>query len=229
MKKHNNVYYSIGRKIPPEYENPIDNILLDLCEEAISICKRFKITPNAITLFRILIGILTIYNFNFSCNYFYPITGTAIFYWFDCLDGHLARSTNQVTVLGDYLDHYADICFFISLLASMFIKKYTNKLIICIIIICISYLSFIHLGLQQKNYKHIKEEIRQENLITKDHEKVIILDEIDDELLDNLNNLHSLEAYNIKWSKYFGTGTMYTILIGIIYYIQTNNNCINIV
>lgn len=226
MKKYNNKYYSIGRKIPPEYENPIDNILLDICEEAIYFCKKFEITPNAITLFRIIIGIFTIYNFIFSCDYFYPMAGTAIFYWLDCLDGHLARSTNQVTIFGDYLDHYADITFFIALLTTMFIKQYTNKLFICIVIIISSYLSFIHLGLQQKNYKHIKEQIRQENHLTLDSNKIIILDEIDNELLDNLNNLHSLEAYHINWTKYFGTGTMYTLLIGIIYYVQIHNSCI---
>lgn len=31
MKKYNNNNYSIGRKIPPEYENPIDNFLLETC------------------------------------------------------------------------------------------------------------------------------------------------------------------------------------------------------
>ena len=226
MKIYNNVYYSIGRKIPPIYENPIDNILLDFCEGAIGLCEKFEITPNAITLFRIFIGIFTIFYFNYSCDYIYPMVGTAVFYWFDCLDGHLARSTDQVTVLGDYLDHYADITFFISLIVTMFIKKYNNKLIICIIIIIASYLSFVHLGLQQKKYKVIKKEIRQENK-TKDQKNKIIMDEIDDEILDYLNNIHSLEDYHINWTKYFGTGTLYAILISIIYYIQTHNDCVN--
>lgn len=43
------------------------------------------------------------------------------------------------------------------------------------------------MGLQQKNYKIIKQKIRDENNLTTDDLKKIIIDDIDDELLDNLN------------------------------------------
>jgi phosphatidylglycerophosphate synthase len=211
MKTHNNKPYSVGRKIPPEYENPIDNILLDLCDDSVKLCTYYNITPNIITVFRIILGVFTIYYFNFSCDIFFPMIGTALFYWLDCLDGHLARKTNQVTIIGDYLDHYADITFYLALLSSMFIKEYSNKTIIIIVIIFVTYMSFIHLGLQQKNYKIIKNKIRHENKTLKE-KRMIILDEIDDELLDSLNHIHNLEADNISWTKYFGTGTVYTLL-----------------
>ena len=227
MKKHNDIHYSIGRKIPPEYENPIDNILLDLCEGSLDFCIDNKINPNAITLFRIVLGISVIYHFNYSCNIFIPVVGSLFFYWLDCLDGHLARSTNQVTLLGDYLDHYADITFYIALIISFFYKKYTNKTYILVIIIISSYLTMIHMGLQQKNYKIIKQKIRDENNLTTDDLKKIIIDDIDDELLDNLNYFHNFDKTNIRWTKYFGTGTLYIIFAIVIYFIQTHNLCNN--
>ena len=192
MKKYNGKHYSIGRKIPPEFENPIDDILLDICDILIPFCKKYKITPNFITIFRTFLGIFTLYYFNFSIDWIFPIAGTAIFYLFDCLDGHLARATNQVSILGDYLDHYADISFYILLIFIMINKTYSNKILVLIIILIFTYLAFVHLGLQQKVYKKIKKDIRQDNIQIIEDYKIIILDEIDDELLDSLNSIHSL-------------------------------------
>lgn len=92
----------------------------------------------------------------------------------DCLDGHLARSTNQVSILGDYLDHGADVIFLIALIISILYKKYTNKPYVLTIIIILLYLAMVHLGLQQKNYKVIKEEIKYENNLTSCNNKIII-------------------------------------------------------
>jgi len=222
MKKYNGTNYSIGRKIPPEFENPLDDTLLDICEELVPYCVKYKISPNFITIFRTILGIFTLYYFNFTSDWFFPIIGTIIFYLFDCLDGHLARSTNQVSILGDYLDHYADISFFILLMVIMINKTYSNKIVLLIIILIITYLSSVHLGLQQKVYKKIKNEIRIENKLIKDKQKMIIIDEIDEELLDSLNSIHCLSDNNIRWTKYFGCGTLYMVFLFAIYYIQTH-------
>ena len=73
----------------------------------------------------------------------------------------------------------------------------------------------VHMGLQQKNYKIIKKDIREANITN-------TVDEIDDELLDYLNSIHSLSYYNIYWTKYFGTGTLYFIMLCFVYYVQTH-------
>jgi len=221
MKKYNGINYSIGRKIPPEFENPIDDILLDVCDKLVPYCEEFKITPNFITIFRTILGIFTLYSFYFTSNFIFPIAGTIIFYFLDCLDGHLARKTNQVSILGDYLDHYSDISFYLILILIMVYKKYSNKIFVLIIILLLTYFSFIHLGLQQKNYKKIKNDIREENKVTDEH-NIILVDEIDEELLVSLNSIHALSENNITWTKYLGTGTLYTVLLIGIYYIQTH-------
>ncbi len=225
MKTYNGKFYSTGRKIPPEFENPIDDYLLDLCELMVPTCQKFKITPNAITISRVIIGLFALYYFYFTCDFVIPIIGTVLFYLFDCLDGHLARKTNQVTIFGDYLDHYADISYCLILLTSIMLKPYSNKTIVIIGLMAFAYISFVHLGLQQKHYKKIKKAIREENSANTSSTKQIIIDEIDDELLDSLNIIHCFEASEITWTKYFGTGTLYLVLLLIIYYIQSHSFC----
>ncbi|MCZ6873970.1 MAG: CDP-diacylglycerol--glycerol-3-phosphate 3-phosphatidyltransferase [bacterium] len=66
--------------------------------------------PNTLTLLRIfLVPILLV--FLISPHGWYPIIATTIFIFAaftDWLDGHLARSTNQITRLGQLLDPIAD-------------------------------------------------------------------------------------------------------------------------
>jgi phosphatidylglycerophosphate synthase len=193
MKKNN------GRKIPPKLENPLDDKIINLCDSLVVKCCEYNITPNLITVIRIIISFFTLYNLFFTCDSIIPILGTAVFYFMDCLDGHLARSTNQVTVFGDYLDHFGDIFYYLSISIFMLTKNYTYKFIIIPGFMLLSYGSFVHLGLQQKNYL-----IKSNN-----------------ELLDKLNCLHYLEPNNISWTRYFGTGTLYTTILIIIYYIQS--------
>ena len=224
----------------------------------IDICQKYNITPNFITITRIVISLFVIYSLFFTCDIFIPIIGTIVFYIMDCLDGHLARSTNQVTILGDYLDHYADVFNFIFILIFILFKSYNNKIYICIGFGLLTYISLVHLGLQQKNYKIIaninkeinsdtnkdttinakqesnmdinsNEEINSDintngetNLTVKITKKILYeIDEMEDELLDNLNYLHNLPASSITWTQYFGTGTLYTVILFIIYYIQS--------
>lgn len=193
MKKKN------GRKIPPKFENPFDNKIIDLCDSLVILCYKNNITPNLITIIRIIISFFSLYYLFFTCNSFIPIIGTGVFYFMDCLDGHLARSTDQVTVFGDYLDHFGDLFYYFSILVFMINKTYNYKFLIISGFLLLSYGSFVHLGLQQKNY-HIKS---------------------NNELLDKLNCLHNLEPNHISWTRYFGTGTLYLSILFIIYYIKS--------
>ena len=202
----------IGRKIESHHENPIDDVLLDMCEESLDFCEVFGITPNMITIFRFILGIFVLKQLFTSCDYIMPIIGTAIFYFLDCVDGHLARSTNQVTVLGDYLDHIADSSFLFVLLVWIINQDYPNKMQIIIGFFIIFYMSLVHLGLQQKNF-------------TLNREQVCSVEELENhkkETLDYLNHIHALGHEHICWTKYFGLGTTYFVLLLIIYYIQTN-------
>jgi phosphatidylglycerophosphate synthase len=223
-----NINKNGGRKIPPEFENPIDDKILELCDNMVNSCLKYKITPNMVTIVRIIISLFVFYYLFFTCNVIEPIIGSAVFYIMDCLDGHLARSTGQVTVLGDYLDHYADIFYYLFVLAYILLKSYNNKYYIIIGFGLLTYASLVHLGLQQKNYKILakRNKVKPEqetNKAVKITKKILHeIDEIEDELLDDLNCLHNLSPQNIKWTRFFGTGTLYSVILIIIYYIQSN-------
>lgn len=203
MKKNN------GRKIPPKFENPIDDKIIDLCDLLVEPCFKNNITPNIITVVRIIISFFSLYYLFFTCDYTIPILGTAIFYFMDCLDGHLARSTDQVTVLGDYLDHGADSFYSLAILVYLITKKYNYKIFIISGFLTLTYLLLVHFGLQQKNYKIISK---------KKNPKI----ELEEETLDKLNYLHNLSPKNITWTRYFGCGTFYLFILLLIYYIQSN-------
>ena len=197
--------YNNGRKIHQKYENPIDNILIVYCDKMTDFLYKNQITPNSITIFRLILILIVIHSLFYKNDVYFPIIGIFIFYFLDCLDGNLARATNQVTVFGDYLDHFSDLLFYCLFILYMFVKNYDNKIIIIIIFIIFIYLTLVHLGLQQLNYK----------LSNKKN--------IEDELLDHLNNLHKLKPSDIKWTKYFGCGSLIILILFITYYIQTHS------
>lgn len=217
-----------GRKIPSKFENPIDDMILDFCDSLIKPCQKYNITPNFVTLIRMIISLFILHSLFFTCNIYQPIIGSVIFYIMDCLDGHLARSTNQVTVLGDYLDHYADIFYYLLIVALIVLKNFDYKIYIIIGFVLLTYASLVHLGLQQKNYKILSNRNKikpqeEKYKIVKITKKILYeIDEIEDELLDELNCLHNLSHESISWTKYFGTGTLYLTILFIIYYIQSN-------
>jgi hypothetical protein len=207
------INYNInGRKIPLNFENPLDNYIISFCDYFINFCLKYKITPNIVTITRIFLSFYIIYLLYFTTYIYFPIIGITIFYFMDCLDGHLARLTDQVTVLGDYLDHNADLFFYINFLIYIFYKTYIYKFYIIISFVILSYLALVHLSLQQKNYKLIIYDNLNKDLIKNNIE--------DFEILDKLKYLHNFEPNNIKWSKYFGTGTLYTSMLFIVYLIK---------
>ena len=192
-----------GRKIPSNFENPIDNILIKLCDININTFQKCNITPNMVTIFRFFLSIGVFYKLFYTCEIAFPIIGSAICYFLDCMDGHLARSTNQITILGDYLDHAADLFFVIMFSIYMITKQYDYKEEIIIFMAILGYMSCVHLSLQQKNYAKL-------NSI-----------ENRDELLDSLDMIHNYEARDIIWSRYFGFGTLIFCMLFVIYFIQT--------
>jgi hypothetical protein len=200
-----------GRKIPSNIENPFDTILISLCDKLVDFCNNLSITPNSITIFRIILAIFIFINMFTTSDIVFPVIGTLIFYFLDCLDGHLARSTDQVTVLGDYLDHIADVTFLIIITIYIIIKKFPGKKIISTLLIILLYLMLVHMGLQQKNYKNLKEE-----------EMGCNFDQF--ETLDNLNYLHNLGPGHICWTRFFGCGTLILSVLFTIFWIQYHSN-----
>ena len=50
-----------GRKIPAEYDNPIDNVILDFVEVMNPFYKKLGFTPNILTTFSVIFSVLSIF------------------------------------------------------------------------------------------------------------------------------------------------------------------------
>ena len=99
------------RKIESNLENPIDNILIDICDFILPTLKVLNFTPNILTTISLIFGLLSVY-----CLFREDKKCFAIFYlvsyFFDCVDGMMARKYNMVSRFGDIYDHTKDCLVF---------------------------------------------------------------------------------------------------------------------
>jgi phosphatidylglycerophosphate synthase len=163
-----------GLKIPPKFENPIDNVLIYICNSLNAIFFKLNLKPNILTTFSLLItlgGIYLISNRNFKVGSVLIFIG----YFFDCADGNFARKYNMVSKFGDYYDHISDV-FKLLLLALILYKlklKKNNKFILLIIAIIFMLLLVMHMGCQEKYYnKKSSLDVLKPLCIKKEHIKI---------------------------------------------------------
>lgn len=175
------------RKIPKEVDNPVDNFIDNYFIENIhELVNRLGITPNQISIIGLFFGLLSVYYFYLD-KYTISATLWLISYYFDCLDGYIARTYNQVTKLGDFIDHSSDILKSLLMVIIMY-RKDKYKLLKIILILSIPFMLMIaHLGCQQR-LKTTTEE----------------------ETLDAFSYFCPNTSY-VKYYRYFGTGTVILI------------------
>lgn len=139
-----------SRKIPREYDNPIDNILIDIAEYLNPFFYKLNFSPNDITTLSLIFGLLMLYCYHKNL-YIYAAILWLISYLFDCQDGNYARKYGLQTEFGDAYDHIKDWSIFI-LLIVLFIQKKTStkfKITSFIILSVLLFLSNIHVGCKE--------------------------------------------------------------------------------
>ena len=189
------------RKIAREYENPIDNILIDISEYLSPYAYYCRLTPNILTTISILFSGYTVYLL-LNSNYFLASFMYLISYYFDCMDGYFARKYKMYSKFGDYYDHIADIFKFVSVLYTLF---YINrvKFITFIPSVLLYFILFnIHLGYQEiyydKNDSDILNIVKNICLVT----------------ISNNNKNNKIIILNImSYTRYFGCGTFNLIMM----------------
>lgn len=137
------------RKLPSYYENPFDDILINICDYFCPYFHKLGFTPNILTTISLLFCVVTI--ILLLKSYFYLAAAFFIIsYFFDCMDGHFARKYNQVTKFGDYYDHITDVIKMISVIYTLYYinSKIMTFLIIPMIILFI--LESMHMSCQEK-------------------------------------------------------------------------------
>lgn len=94
-------------KIPSKFENPVDNTIYYFVEFLAPVFYKMGFTPNMITTLGNICTLIFIYyflkkEFTFAAIFFF------LSYFFDCLDGYVARSYNMTSEFGDFYDHISD-------------------------------------------------------------------------------------------------------------------------
>jgi len=139
------------RKIPRNLENPIDNVLIDISDKMSNFHKSLNFTPNTLTTFSLLFGLLS--GAFFYKNY--KILASLLFfisYFYDCADGFYARKYKMVSKFGDYYDHIVDMTK-MTLIVSLMLYKDANKfLTIFPILLIIGFIMLMHMGCQEEMY-----------------------------------------------------------------------------
>lgn len=98
-----------GRKIPREWENPLDNVLIDVATFLNQkLLVPIGITPNMVTAVSLICGLAAAYSIHIS-SFTYGAILFFVAYFFDCVDGNLARMSGMVTKFGDAFDHISDV------------------------------------------------------------------------------------------------------------------------
>ena len=190
------------RKIPAEYENPFDDVLLNMCDNIAPTFHSYGFTPNMVTTLSNISAIIVIILL-LEARYVWAAIFVMIAYFFDCLDGHIARKYNNVTKFGDYYDHISDTSKVVAILFTMYWINSEKFYKIIPIIIVAAGLSLVHMGCQEKYYDSLESD-------TLDFTKKLCPTKTDKK--------ESIEE-TIKYTRYFGAGTFNIILaLCVLYY-----------
>lgn len=187
-------------KLPSKYECPLDVWLLAFIDTHLNTYHKLHFTPNMITTISIVCGMASAYMVVLQQ---FPLAAFlfGLAYYFDCVDGKLARKFNQITVFGDYYDHFGDIFKFILLLYVLYVSNphlFTN--VIGWILLLYAGM-MLHLGCQEKIYE--KKQTGQSPFF---------------KIFKSLIPKHIDPRKCIQYTRYIGCGTFYFILCFILFF-----------
>lgn len=97
------------RKVPPQYENPVDNIFIDAASQVGPMLhETFGVVPNTVTLAAMVTGCLAAWHI-YAGQFALGVLWLLVSYFLDCVDGNMARRYNLVSDFGDKFDHISDV------------------------------------------------------------------------------------------------------------------------
>jgi phosphatidylglycerophosphate synthase len=183
-------------KIPEEYENPVDVVLLKLVDKQLDFYKSLCLTPNMLTTFSLVSGLYSAF-FIYKGQFIIASVLYMVSYYFDCADGKFARKFNMTSKFGDYYDHISDVIKLIFIVYALYCtnpKYFSNVIVIAPLLLL---LLCIQMGYQEVIYD--KDDSDSISVIKK--------------LVEKDNN----PERTIKYTKYFGSGSINLIIAIIIF------------
>jgi hypothetical protein len=191
------------RKIPEKYDDKLDNLLYRIADLLCPFAFYIGMTPNMITTLSLISCIISI-TLLLKKYYIWACLFLFLSYYFDCMDGHMARKYNMVTVFGDYYDHISDVLKLTAVLITLYYINKTKFFRFIPIIIILAILMTRHLGCQELLYN-------KDQSPTLSNLKSFCP-------VNNPNNMSQVKKALLN-TRFFGCGTFYTgLLLMIIYY-----------
>ena len=190
------------RKIDNSYENPFDNMMIDLSESVSGGFKELDMTPNDITTLSNISAFITVLLL-LNAKYNWAAFMFVLAYFFDCLDGYYARKYKMTSPIGDAYDHYSDLTKMIVIIYTLYYinpSKFNHVLPLIVIAV---FLCFVQLGCQEMVYH--KNESDSLNFMKT---LCIVKDPKDKEEIKSI----------LEKTRYFGSGTYILLLTVIIIY-----------
>ena len=180
-------------KLEEHCECPIDIYMFKFIDLHLHIFYNLGFTPNMVTTLSIVFGFLAAYQIMQNRLWLAAIFWI-ISYYFDCVDGKLARKYKMVSKFGDMYDHIGDLLKFIAVLVALFIsnkeKPTVKQWLYITIMLLLGLLQIIHLVHQESIYNK-KDESPYLNIV-----RLLFVNE------EKANN-------HIKYTRYFGCGTFF--------------------
>ncbi len=138
-------------KLAYEHDNFFDNMIYKFIDTHLHKYYELGFTPNMVTTMSLITGCLAAYSITQKK---FTLAGILhlISYYFDCVDGKLARKYNMVTIFGDYYDHFSDITKVILVLIALYNSNINTFKKVILVLIPLFVLSMYHIGCQQTLY-----------------------------------------------------------------------------
>jgi phosphatidylglycerophosphate synthase len=193
-----------GKKVPDDCESPFDFIYINLAVITKPIYKKLGFSPNMITTLSIICSYFMYFYFR-NEKYSYSALFLLFSYYFDCLDGNYARTYNMVTVSGDYYDHVSDIITLLLFIYGVYRSNATlnAKKLNYLIVTIFSFLMLIHIGCIYNTYKNKNESPSL-----------------------SITSRLCPDKSQIKNFRFFGVGTLITVIALLIYNFELIDNIV---
>jgi phosphatidylglycerophosphate synthase len=177
-------------KLPNHLEDPIDVHIYRFCELTVPIFKCLNFSPNMITTLGLVANYFCI-KFIHEDKYIEAAAMYALYYYFDCLDGTMARKYKMFSKFGELYDHATDIIFGITIIGVLLKKCVDRRILLAYVIGLYVTLTGVHTGCMER-YLDNSDTLKKSKMLCPD-------------------------VKYLKYTRFFGHGVFAVVTIVVIY------------
>jgi phosphatidylglycerophosphate synthase len=188
-----------GNKLPVYYDDVVDIQMKKWIDKINPSFKKAGFTPNGITTLSLIFGLEMCYLY-YTKFYFLASICCLLSYFFDVMDGYFARLYNMGSLFGSYYDVISDWVVGILLLILFLIHKIStlSKTIILSIGILLNLIILYHYSCQEQYTSKTNQSYVSKGL-------------------SFVNNVQCRDYDHMKYTRFFGTGTLFVWISFIIF------------